>query len=231
MDNIVIGIEGLVGAGKTSICRKLLQTIPNTVLLNGGNLYRTIVYAMIQNKDKFENIKSNMKNIDIKQIMDLLKVELKIENNETVFYIDGKLAIEEELQSKDTSLAVSKIGGMADNRALFKFAKDLIDDLKKKYNVIISGRSIMEIYPDTDYHLFITADLEERIKRKCIQYKGEVSEKEVHNNIIKRDELQEKAGFYNISPKTIKIDVTDCKTVEESTNKVLEKIKIPSVNL
>lgn len=227
MNNIVIGIEGLVGAGKTSICRKLMQIIPNTVLLNGGNLYRTIVYAMMKNKDK---LKSDMKNIDIKQIMDLLKVELKIENNETTFYIDGKLASEEELQSKDNSLAVSKIGGKADNRALFKFARDLIDNLKKKYNVIISGRSIMEIYPDTDYHFFITADLEERIKRKCIQYKGEVSAEEVHNNIVKRDELQEKAGFYKISPKTIKIDVTDCKTVEESTNKVLEKIKIPSVN-
>ncbi len=231
MENIVIGIEGLVGAGKTSICRRLIQIIPNTVLLNGGNLYRAIVYAMMQNKDKFKNIKTDMKNIDIKQIMDYLKVELKIENNETNFYIDGKLAKEEELQSKDNSLAVSKVGGMADNKGLFKFAKDLIDNLKKQYNVIISGRSIMEIYPDTDYHFFITADLDERIKRKCIQYKGEVSAEEVHNNIIKRDELQEKAGFYNISPKTIKIDVTDCKTVDESVNKVLEKIKVPSVNL
>ena len=31
MDNIVIGIEGLVGAGKTSICRELVKTIPQTV--------------------------------------------------------------------------------------------------------------------------------------------------------------------------------------------------------
>ena len=46
--NIVVGIEGLVGAGKTSICRKLLEEIPNSVLLNGGNLYRAIVYTLIQ---------------------------------------------------------------------------------------------------------------------------------------------------------------------------------------
>ena len=39
MEHIVIGIEGLVGAGKTSICRELLKKIPNSVLLNGGNLY------------------------------------------------------------------------------------------------------------------------------------------------------------------------------------------------
>ena len=43
-DNIVIGIEGLVGSGKTSICRELLKLIPNSIILHGGNLYRGIVY-------------------------------------------------------------------------------------------------------------------------------------------------------------------------------------------
>lgn len=231
MENIVIGIEGLVGAGKTSICRKLIQIIPNTVLLNGGNLYRAIVYAMMQNKEAFKNMQKNAQDIDIKKMMDLFKVELKIENNETKIYIDGKLAEEEELQSKESSLAVSIVGGSAKNDGLFEFARNLVDSLKVNYNVIISGRSIMQIYPKTDYHFFITASLEERIRRKCIQYKGEVSEEEVRDNIVKRDELQEKAGFYKLHEKTIQIDVTDCKTIEESTNKVLEQIKLPAITI
>lgn len=231
MDNIVIGIEGLVGAGKTSICRKLIEIMPKTILLNGGNLYRTIVYAMMQSGKKIDNLKSETNNIDIKSIMDYFNIEIKIENNETNFYINGELAVEEDIQSKEASLAVSIVGGKADNTALFEFARNLINNLKKNYNVIISGRSIMQIYPDTDYHFFITASLDERIKRKCIQYKGEVQKEEVQENIIKRDELQEKAGFYKLHNKTIEIDVTDCKTVEESTSKVLEKIKLPSVNI
>lgn len=206
--------------GKTSICRKLIQIIPNTVLLNGGNLYRAIVYAILKNG---QNIK-DMKNVDIKSFMEYYNIELKIENNETKIYIDGKFANEEELQSKEASLAVSKVGAVADNSRLFEFARDLIDSLKQNYNVIISGRSIMKIYPNTDYHLFITADLDERIKRKCIQYKNEVSKEEVKQNIIKRDELQKQAGFYSLHKKTITIDVTECKTVDEATNKVLEQI-------
>ena len=47
--NIVIGIEGLVGAGKTSICKELLNYIPNSIILHGGNIYRGIVYG-IKNK-------------------------------------------------------------------------------------------------------------------------------------------------------------------------------------
>lgn len=227
MKNIVIGIEGLVGAGKTSICRRLIKIMPNTVLLNGGNLYRAIVYAMMQNGKKIENLKKEMKNVNIKEIMDLFNISLKIENNETIIYIDGKPANEEKLQSKDSSMAVSIVGGMADNTALFKFASDLIDKLKKEYNVIISGRSIMKIYPDTDYHFLITASLEERVRRKCIQYNGEINEQEVKENIVERDKLQEKAGFYNKSDKTIIVDVTECKTIEESTDKVMKHIKLP----
>ncbi len=229
MSNIVIGIEGLVGAGKTSICRELIQKIPNTVLLNGGNLYRAVVYAMMQNGKKIEELRNQGKSLDIKEMMDLFKIEIKIENNETIIYINGKKADEEALQSKEASLAVSAVAEVANNKNLFKFAKGLINDLKGNYNVIVSGRSLMKIYPDSDYHFFITASLDERVKRKLIQYGNNESEKEIRDNIVKRDILQEKSGFYEYSSITKEIDVTNCKSVEESTNLVLGEIKLPEM--
>ena len=83
----------------------------------------------------------------------------------------------------------------------------------------------MQIYPEMDYHLFIVATLEQRVLRKMKQYEGKMTKEEVEEHIKQRDELQEKAGFYNISSKTIKIDVTECKSVEESTKKVLHIIE------
>ena len=224
-NNIVIGIEGYVGSGKTSICRELLKKDTNAVLLNGGNLYRAIVYSLMQKESNLFKLRKMMKNIDIKKCMDEFGIEIKIENRESFFYINGKLADEEELQSKASSLAVSVIGGTADNTKLFEFARDLIDELRKENNIIISGRAIMQIYPNIDYHLFITASLDERVKRKCIQYKEKNNIKDVKKNIIMRDFLQRIAGFYKISKNTIKIDVTECKSIEESTNKVLKYIK------
>jgi len=229
MSNITIGIEGLVGAGKTSICRELIKMIPNTIIFHGGNLYRAIVYIIIRNGRNLDTLKAEGKKIDIKEMMKIFKVELKIENNETVIYIDGKKIDEELLQSKFISLAVSTVGGTADNNKLFEYAKTLIDKFKEKYNVIISGRALMTIYPDLDYHFFITAELDERVHRKCIQYKNEEEVEEIKNNIIKRDELQEKAGFYKLSKITQVIDVTECKTALESTKKVFSKIKLPEV--
>lgn len=223
--NIVIGIEGLVGSGKTSICREMLKRNDNAILLNGGNLYRAIVYTLMEKEPNILKLKKITKNADIKKYMDDLKVEIRIEDRESKIYIDGKLADEEELQSKASSLAVSIIGGIADNTKLFEFARKLIDELKVNHDIIVSGRALMKIYPKIDYHLFITASLKERVKRKCIQYKEKNNEKEIRNNIIKRDMLQKLAGFYKIYKNTIKIDVTECKNVEESTNKVLKYIK------
>ena len=108
-------------------------------------------------------------------------------------YIDGEKALEGELQSKQNSIAVSTIGGSADNKSLFIFAKQLINDLKENNNVIVSGRSVMKIYPDCDYHFFITATLEERIKRKMSQYENKDSYEIIKENIVQRDRLQESA--------------------------------------
>lgn len=227
MKNIVIGIEGLVGSGKTSICRELLKHIPNCIVLHGGNLYRGIIYALMNNAKNIDinNLKENIQNIDIKKIMDTLKVKFEIENGETIIYVNNQKIDDEKLQSEKASLAVSIAGLNADNSHLYLFARNLIDMYKEKYNIIVSGRDLMNIYPNLDYHLFITADLNERVKRKMIQYGEDANEQEVKENIEKRDNLQKQAGYYKIYDKTIVIDVTDCKNVEESTKKVLEHIK------
>ena len=226
MKNIVIGIEGLVGSGKTSICKELLNYIPNSIILHGGNFYRGIIFALMETyKDvELQNLKEKINNIDIKELLDKLKIEFKIENRETVFYFNGTKLDEEELQSESNSLAVSIAGGAADNSKFYNFARKLIDMYKQNYNVILSGRDLNNIYPDLDYHLFITASLKERIKRKLAQYGDKANYQSIKENIIKRDELQEKAGYYKIYPNTIKIDVTNCNTVEESTKEVLKHI-------
>ena len=227
-NNITIGIEGLVGSGKTSLCRELLEMVPNSIILHGGNLYRGIVFALMNSgldMSKIKNDTTTEKPIDIKKLMDMLKVELKIENRESVVYVRGIEIDEEKLQSDDTSMAVSKIAKDANNSNFYTFGKKLIDMYKQKYNLIISGRDLMRIYPEIDYHFFITADLEERVNRKMKQYSNsKITREELMKHIQERDKLQEESGFYKRYDKTIDIDVTDCKNAEESAKKVLKYI-------
>ena len=86
----------------------------------------------------------------------------------------------------------------------------------------------MKIYPKTDYHIFITASLEERVRRKCMQYNN-ADANEIRKNIEERDALQEKVGYYKIEENTIVVDVTDCENVEKATNKVLGNISVQEI--
>ncbi|MCI9246593.1 MAG: hypothetical protein HFJ30_05675 [Clostridia bacterium] len=225
MNNLVIGIEGHVGAGKTAICKELLNKIPNSILLQGGNLYRGIAYALLRSGANLEELKQNMKQTDIKQIMEKLKIQIAIENRDTVIYMDGKKIEEELLQSTDSSLAVSEISNVADNQNFYLFGRTLIEQFKERLHVIVSGRDLMKIYPNLDYHFLVTASLEERVRRKCIKYNNTISQEEVRQNIIQRDKVQEQSGYYRQYENTILVDVTDCETIEKSAKEVLKYIK------
>ena len=225
MKYLVIGIEGYVGAGKTAICKELLNQIPNSILLQGGNLYRGIAYSLLRSGANLEELKQNMKQIDIKQIMEKLKIQIAIENRDTVIYMDGKKIEEELLQSIASSLAVSEISNVADNQNFYLFGRKIIEQFKEQFNVIVSGRDLMKIYPDLDYHFLVTASLDERVRRKCIKYNNTISQEEVRQNIIQRDQVQEQSGYYQKYENTILIDVTDCKTIEDSAKEVLKHIK------
>ena len=226
-ENIVIGIEGMVGSGKTSICRKLLDYIPNSIILHGGNIYRAVVYGMMNSGIDLKNIKNKSENLDVMDVMQKLGIDIKLENRETVIYINNKKIDEEELQSDKSSMAVSVVSNVADNTKFYQFGKEIIDKYREKYNVILSSRDIVKMYPNVTYHFFITATLDERVRRKSIQYKEKIDLKKLKENIEKRDKLQEDSGYYKIYDITNVIDVTNCKTIEEGAKLVLDKISLP----
>ena len=227
MSNIVIGIEGYVGTGKTTVCRKLLEKIPNSILLHGGNIYRAISYGILKTGllEQKENL-SKLNHLDMKNIMDKLKLKIELENKETVVYIHDKKVEEEDLQSLETSMATSKISNIANNDKLYEFGRNIIETFKQKYNVILSSRDIVNMYPKVDYHFLLIANIDERVRRKISQYKGKITEEELKKHIEERDKLQKESGYYKIYPITKVIDVTNYKTPEDTMNKLLEYINI-----
>ena len=221
-ENIVIGIEGTVGCGKTSICRQLLAKIENSIILHGGNIYRAIVFGIIEaNKGK-----QKLKNINVFEVMKELEIDIKLENRETIVYMRGKRIKEEDLQSYKTSMLVSQVSNEANSEKLYQYGKKLIDEFRENYNVILSSRDIVKMYPDFTYHFFIDASIEERTNRKYMQYNKEIERDKIREMIEERDKLQKKAGYYKIYPQTQIIDVTECKTIEESAEKVFQNIEV-----
>ena len=131
MENKVIGIEGYVGAGKTSICRKLINLIPNSIILEGGNLYRAIVYSLMTSGINLEDLKKNMNHVDIKSVMEKLNIEIKIENRDTIILIDGKEIDEQNSSEENEENKVQEILKYEDGQEV-RIA-GIITSVKKKY--------------------------------------------------------------------------------------------------
>ena len=219
-ENIVIGVEGMVSSGKSSMCKELIKLIPNCIYIDTGYIYRGIILAISRNGIDISSTNENML-----QLMKKLNVEFNVENGITEIYIDGKKIKKEEVETLETSMGTSKTASMTNNDALFAFAQQIIDNYKKHFNIIYSGRCLVNMYPNMDCHLFITASLDERVKRRYNQYNGEYSIEEIRKTIQERDALHENAGFNKKCNKTVEIDLTECKSANESAIKVLNILK------
>lgn len=222
MKNIVIGIEGMVGAGKTSICDELLNLIPNSIFVDGSKIYRALIEALHMAKDNINSLEQ-MAILTPFDLLKKLQVEFKIEDRKTVIYIAGKKVDEDAMKSMQNSIGVSKMANQADNSKLFAFAHQIIQEYSKKFNIIVSARDLVKIYPEMDLHIFITASLEERVQRRYNQLKGEYTIDEVRNSVIQRDILHEKSGFNETFDKTVKVDVTGDSSAKESAKKIFDK--------
>ncbi len=226
--NIVIGIEGMVASGKTSICKELIKIIPNSIFIDGGNIYRGIAMALAQSNIDISG-KNNIEGVNPLQLMQMLKVEFKIENNITEVYIANNKICEDEIQNMQNSMSVSKIASTNDNHSLFEFARKIIENYHQKYNIIVSARDLVDIYPDMDCHVYVTASLEERTKRRFKQYNGIYTMDKIRKIIVERDSIHEQAGFNKTCQNTIRVDVTDCINAEESARKILKSAKEKSL--
>lgn len=222
MKNIVIGIEGMVGAGKTSICNELLNFIPNSIFIDGSKIYRGLVEALHQSNIDMSKL-SAVSNLTPFELLKKLNVEFNIENRKTVIYINGNKVDDEAMKSMQNSIGVSKMANMADNSKLFTFAYHIVKEYSKNFNLIISARDLVKIYPEMDLHLFITASLDERVKRRYKQLDNKFTIDEVRNAVVQRDILHEKSGFNETSSKTIKVDVTNDLSAKESAQNIYEK--------
>ena len=216
----------MVASGKTSICKELTNLINNIFFIDGGSIYRGIVMAIYKSGIDFFFLLNSASNteIDALELMKKLQVDFKIENKETVIYIAGKKIDEQEIQSMQNAIGVSSMASKANNSSLYSFAKDIIDKYRKQYNIIVSARGLVAIYQEMTSHVFITASLEERVKRRYNQYNGKISFEEIERTILERDKIHEKAGYNEKCDRSINVDVTECKNANESAKKVVETL-------
>ncbi|CDM68377.1 Cytidylate kinase [Clostridium bornimense] len=174
--NFNIAIDGPAGSGKSTIAN-LLANKYDLMYINTGAMYRAVTLFAKENNIRPEDTEKLSKLINDLQMH--FEKEKLIVNGE---YVNDRITMPEISNSVSDYAKVQVV-----RELLVKAQKKL----GKEYNVIMDGRDIgTNVLTDAKYKFFLTANPEERAKRRYLELtsKGiEVNYEDILNDIIKRD--------------------------------------------
>ena len=193
-----IAIDGYVAAGKGTLA-SLIARKYGFLYLDTGAIYRSVTYGFLHCDHK-----------DINKVLEEIDIEITSDNR---VFVDGK-EVTLEIRKQDVNDAVSMVCQFPQVR---EFATNYARKVANGRDIVMDGRDIGSVVlPNADVKFVIMATVESRVKRRYEQnrQKGlKISEEEVKNNIIKRDNIDKKNIV--IYEDTVVIDNTN-QTLEES---------------
>ena len=214
----VITIDGLSGSGKGTIS-KMLCTELGWNILDSGALYRTLTYLIEENE------------IDLKNFIE--KEEELLKDFDVTFQI-GSLGEPVSVFLKDEDITnfirTEKIAEKTSALSSLKEIRDFIRPCQRAFKqlpgLIADGRDMgTVIFPEADLKIYLTAELEERAKRREIQLKRQGTKVNMRNLLDELEARDKKDIERELSPLKPAEDSFVIDTTGHSPERVLKKIR------
>jgi len=215
----IITIDGPAGSGKSTIAKLLAKKLGFNYI-DTGAMYRTITLLALSN---------NIDPEDETKILEIAKQSyIELENSPsdekqyTIVKLNGK-DVTNEIRSKEVGAAVSIVSRLSGIR---KYLVKLQRELAKNGNAVLEGRDTGSVvYPEATLKVFLTASLQERIKRRELQnkQKGNLMEKRaIKKEISNRDKIDSsrKDSPLIIPENAVVIDTTNM-SIKEVADKII----------
>lgn len=209
---MIIAIDGPAGTGKSTIASMLAKKL-NITFLNSGGFYRTLTYAILQNKIDYN---------DEKETLEFCKNQ-KIEYTKVGNFILNGKDVTSHLHDDDVSKNVSQVSAIVEIRHL---VNDLMREITKSLSIVCEGRDMTTVvFPNAEYKIYLDASSEVRAKRRFMQGVSNLSFEEIKSAIEKRDEMDKnkKEGSLKIAPDAKYIDTSNL-TIEDVCAIILKQI-------
>ena len=214
----VITIDGLSGAGKGTISKMLCAELGWNIL-DSGALYRTLTYLIEKKEIDLNNFTEKAK--------DLLK------DFDVTFQI-GSLGEPVSVFLKDEDITnfirTEKIAEKTSALSSLKEIRDFIRPCQRAFKqfpgLIADGRDMgTVIFPEADLKIYLTAELEERAKRREIQLKRQGTEVNMRILLEELEARDKKDIERELSPLKPAADSFIIDTSGLSPEEVLKKVK------
>jgi cytidylate kinase len=174
----VIAIDGPSGSGKTTIAKLIAKELGFNYL-DTGALYRAVAIALRANKVEPEDGDDKLREV-------LHRTDVSFRDGKV--YLNGR-DVSEEIRSKEVDHFSSVFSARGIVRA---FLLDVQRNAAIHHEMVVEGRDTTTVvFPDSKKKIFLDASIEERAKRRYLQYKGkglDISMAEARKGIIERDQ-------------------------------------------
>ena len=222
----VITVDGPSGTGKGTICSRLAYLLKWN-FLDSGALYRVLAIAAERNQIKSED--------ELVQLIDKLDVKFKINDIESMaeVFFDGEV-VTDEIRSETCGKAASVIAPIVAVRKALLIQQRAFC---KEPGLIADGRDMgTVVFPNAKLKIFLTANIEERAKRRFKQLKQggiSVNLRRLYTEIAERDKRDSTRSVSPLKPAedAIVIDTStlDVKGVMEEISKLVVD-RIPNLS-
>lgn len=179
--SFIVAIDGPAGTGKGTVT-KILSKKFKLLNIDTGATYRCVTLDMINKNIGIEELDK------IKELLENIKIEMKTIDKVQHVFLNGE-DVTEKIRSKEVTNLVSQVSSIKEVR--YKMV-ELQRKMAEGKDVIMEGRDIgTYVFPAADVKIYLDADLDERAKRRFIQYKEKginMSYVDILENIKKRDE-------------------------------------------
>jgi len=221
LHKIIIAVDGYASTGKSTLARQLAKAV-NYTYVDTGAMYRAITLFFLQHKIDTKNttaINNGLKKIDIAFISDT-------EGDKQLTQLNGKV-VETEIRSMEVANFVSEVSAIKEVRVFLVAVQQKMGANK---GIVMDGRDIgTVVFPKAELKLFITANVEERAKRRFYEMRElgiTTTLEEVKTNLQSRDlkDTTRKHSPLKKADDAIEIDNTHL-TVNDQLNKAVDLFK------
>lgn len=179
---MIITIDGPSATGKTTIARQV-ALILGWRYFDTGAMYRAVTYGLLTKKISLDNSQK------IKEFLDEFDFDIHMKEGKPHYYMDQE-EITEQIRSLQVNEHVSEVAAHKDVREALL---SIQHNFAKGREVVFEGRDMgTTVFPEAEIKIFLSARDEVRAIRRYLELQAkhpEYSEKEVLENLLKRDRI------------------------------------------